>query len=109
MDWRPGMGLMGMVDTGELETLKGMLDEAGIGYEYVVIPDAGGATIKIPDNESWMLDRMPCISVIQTRVSYGGPEGLLEIWIRDKNRKKDSPEGWLGAGKVFEMIKEGLK
>ncbi len=91
------------VDVSELRKLSGMLTDAGVPHEWHDLPEMGGAMLKIPGMEAWLDYEAPAISVIQYAHSYGGDEGLVEVWRRPKDSE---PVGWLTAREAFKRIKE---
>jgi len=92
-----------MPEWNEIRKLAQLLHEAGIPFELLTY-DALGVCLKIPSCEAWYEDRAEgrSISVIQNVCSYGGREGLLEVWTRGDSDVK----GWLTADQALQLIRK---
>lgn len=86
----------------EMIKLRQMLDNMGIEWEDVSCKDVSSyyVTIDLSIYRTHFEYKGRHISVITGHGTYGGNEGLLEMW--DGNGE---PEGWLTAKKVIERIK----
>ena len=100
--WRPA------VDLSELARLADLLRRAGIPYEWKPEPEMGGATIKLPDCDTWYTTGTGA-SVIQHYSSYGGREGLLEVMVHESEEDESNPVGWLSAGEALALLKDRMK
>ena len=87
-------------DQTEMSKLRKMLSDAGIEHEYELLDEEFGYCIKVPDYESCANGEG--YSVTSHLASYGGKQGLLEVWERGKD-----PVGYLAAEEAFEMIANG--
>ena len=93
------------VDLTQFQKLCFMLNDANIGYETKA--RAGGMSLAIPDYKSFSTDHdgNRTVSVICFSGSYGGEQGLLEIYAPGLN---EGVEGWLDADEAFSYIKDTL-
>ena len=96
------------IDTSELARLDDLLCQAGIPHEWKAEPEMGGATIKLPDCETWYTTGIGA-SVIQYYSSYGGRDGLLEVMTHKTDEEDTDPVGWLSAGEALDILKDTMK
>lgn len=89
-------------DVQELKRLQAMLQAEGVPCEWFT--DGAGAALKLPGFMEWYEGGGPRASVIETPYSYGGKQGLLEVWIRN-GRDRSEPVGWLTAEQVMEKLR----
>lgn len=83
----------------EMNRLRALLDAEGIAWEDNTESDIA-RTQSVAWKDEGSLSRWSCIC---GRSSYGGIEGLLELWFGDGD-----PQGWLTADEALAMIKERL-
>lgn len=90
----------------ETERLREMLDEAGIPWvdatDDFMVP-SGVQVIERTQSVGWMKPKEPGWSVICGLGTYGGAEGLLELWF---GKESDEPMGWLTAEAAIRMIRK---
>jgi len=92
-------------DPREMVRLREMLDKAGVEY-YTIFDstddfDMRGYTMRSLDFEVGGGICLSGFSVILTPFSYGGSDGLLELWAKGM----DEPVGWLGADNVMDGLR----
>lgn len=82
--------------------LKDMLDEHNIPYEFVFMPDILGFRLCYPS-----MDKDLVCSVVETGMSYGHENDLLEILglLTYEEKRMDDVVGHLTAEDVFQRIK----
>lgn len=88
------------VDTSELKKLKGLLEQENMDHEWIDEPAMGGASIKVPSLSAFR--RQKGFSVNQMVGSYGGEDGLLEIWGRGMKK----PKGRLTAEETLKILEK---
>ncbi|MBR1407384.1 MAG: hypothetical protein IJ573_00615 [Clostridia bacterium] len=93
-------------DAQELKRLQAMLEKEGIPCEWFT--DGAGAALKLPSFMEWYSGGSLRASVIETPYSYGGKQGLLEVWIRG-GKTAGGPVGWLTAEQVMEKLRKEFK
>lgn len=94
------------VDPREMMRLREMLDKAGVEY-YTIFDstddfDMRGYTMRSLDFEVGGGICLSGFSIILTPFSYGGSDGLLELWCKGM----DEPTGWLSAKDVMRMLRK---
>lgn len=82
----------------EMNRLRELLDKEGIAW--VDNTSKKVARTQSPDWSDWhsrSKNRWSCICGAYT---YGGPQGMLEVWFGDND-----PQGWLTAKEALKLIK----
>ena len=91
-------------DYTAIRTLDALLTEKGIPHECIEPNEfSRNMGIKIPNYAVCVQNKEKNISVVIGPGTYGGMEGLLEMWIRPC---EGNPVGYLTADKCLEMILE---
>lgn len=92
------------VPRDQINKLEKILTEHDIPHENYERELLGGCGICIPDQKSWQDLQIPDgevrFSIICHGGSYGGREGLIEIWASNE----EEPEGYMTADEAWKYI-----
>lgn len=95
----------------EIRKLAQLLQDAGIPFEWLEY-NVHGACLKIPSCAAWIdggARAEPVTSVAQSRYTYGGCDGMLEIWTRGGTHGAGTGcdvTGWLTADRALREIRK---